>query len=245
MMTFNGRITPDKMRAAMPVDAPLYANPPIYYKRAEAVGILYETDAEAALDLLPEGLNLPQLVTAALLFLKYPFSTLGPYEEAILGINCLLDDQPRFYIPHIVVNNDIPMAAGREIWGYPKKMADIMFVNEVDMVWGKMERPTGHPICSAGIRPEMPMEMEETGGGSLALRVIPSPEEGATPSLAELIEVPPNMTTHEAWAGPGWIDFNSESSIDPWHKLPVKEIIAATYRVYDQVLGFGKVVKQY
>lgn len=103
---------------------------------------------EAALDLLPEGLNLPQPVTAALLFLKYPFSTLGPYEEAILGINCLLDDQPRFYIPHIVVNNDIPMAAGREIWGYPKKMADITYVNEVDMIWGKMERPAGHPICS-------------------------------------------------------------------------------------------------
>jgi hypothetical protein len=39
-MTLNGRLTPDKMITAMPVDAPLYANPPIYYKKAESVGIL-------------------------------------------------------------------------------------------------------------------------------------------------------------------------------------------------------------
>ncbi len=246
-MAQEGRLTKDKFGYGMPVDAPLYARPPIYYKNAEAIGIVYETDPDAALDLLPEGLMLPEMATASLLFIRYPWSTLGPYEETILGISCLWNSEPRYYIAHIVVNSDIPQTAGREIWGYPKKMATITMESEGDIVWGKMERPAGNLICSAGIKPETPVEEPPGGGGGgLSLRVIPSPEEGAPPSLAELIEVPPrNNVTLESWIGPGWAEFHSNSDIDPWHKLGVKQVLGASYRKYHMELGFGRVIKTY
>lgn len=242
-----GRLTKDKFAYAMPVDAPLYAKPPIYYKNVETIGITYETDTDSALDLLPEGIVLPEPATATLLFIRYPWSTLGPYEEVILGISCLWNDEPRFYIVHIVVNSDIPLAAGREIWGYPKKMATITIGTEGDIRWGKMERPAGHLICSAGMKPETPVEeLPDAGGGGLSLRIIPSPEEGAPPSLAELIEVPPrNNVTIETWTGPGWAAFHSNSVIDPWHKLPVKQVLGAIYKKYNMELGFGRVIKTY
>ena len=83
-----GRLTKDKFGFSMPVDAPLFCKPPIYYKNVESMSFVYETDEEAAADILPEGLELTSPATASILFIKYPFSTLGPYEEAILGIAC-------------------------------------------------------------------------------------------------------------------------------------------------------------
>lgn len=247
-MAREGRLTKDKFGYGMPVDAPLYAKPPIYYKRAATIGITYETDPDAALDLLPEGLVLPERATATLLFIRYPWSTLGPYEETILGLPCFFNGEPKFYIPHIVVNSDIPQVAGREIWGFPKKMATITIETEYDIIWGKMERPGGNLICSAGIRPETPVdETPGAGGGGLSLRVIPSPEEGAPPSLAELVEVLPFSTPRvlESWTGPGWVKYHSDTDLDPWHKLPVVRVLGASYRVTDQELGYGKVIKTY
>src|SRR3972149_834196 len=54
-----GRLGKDRFGYSMPVDAPLYQRPPFYYRDARALTIMYETDAESAQDLLPEGLELP------------------------------------------------------------------------------------------------------------------------------------------------------------------------------------------
>jgi acetoacetate decarboxylase len=126
-------------------------------------------------------------------------------------------------------------------------MATITIGTEGDIIWGKMERPAGHLICSAGMKPEIPVEEPPAAvSGGLSLRIIPSPEEGAPPSLAELIEVPQrNNVPLETWTGPGWAVFHSNSGIDPWHKLPIKQVLGASYRKYNMELGFGKVIKTY
>jgi len=245
-MSFKGRLTKDKFGHNMPAHAPLYAAPPIYYYNVEAIGITYVTDEEAAMDILPEGLELPSPVLATILLIQYPESTLGPYEEIILGLPCLFEGQERFYIPYIVVNTLAPLAAGREVWGFPKKMADIDIGTDEDMIIGTMERPTGNRIVTIGFRPEREVETEQPeGGGSISLRVIPSPEENAAPSVAELVEVPSNITVTKAYQGTGWVQFESQSSFDPWHKLAVKQVVEANMRTYNQILGFGKIVKRY
>lgn len=234
----------------MPVDAPLYAKPPIHYRDVNAISISYETDLDAALDLLPQGLEIEAPAIATLMFIQYPFSTLGPYNEVILSINCSYDGQPTNYIPHIVVDNEVPLAAGREIWGYPKKLANIEveLSAPVDVLWGKMERPSGNTICSGGIRPERPVEFstEPTDNYGMALRLIPSPVDGASkPSIAELLRVHHVATVKEEWEGPGWVEYHTHSDVDPWHKLKVKEVVGATYRISDMILGLAEIVKTY
>jgi len=241
-----GRLTKDKFGYSMPVDAPFFCSPPIYYRNAESINFTYETDEEAASEILPEGLELTSPPVATVLFLSYPFSTLGTYDEAILGLACTWQGSPRFYIAHIVVNSDVPLAAGREIWGYPKKFADITFNKERDLILGSMERPQGSRICTGIIRPELPLELVSAEPvPALSLKVIPGAEEGAEPSVMELIEVPPQSTTIEAWQGTGSLQFDSPSSLDPWHKIEVRKMLTAVYRRYDQVLDYGRVIKRY
>ncbi len=246
-MTSKGRLNVMKSGYNMPLDAPLYAKPPIYYRHTEAISFTYETDKDAVLDILPEGLEMAEPALATVLFIRYPFSTLGPYEEVILSVPCLLDGQPKSYIPHIVVNSDIPFAAGREIWGYPKKFAHITLEKDGDIMVGTMERPKGNRICTGWMRPETPAPPPPTTAptAGLSLRVIPAPDGSTKPSLAELIEVPPEGTTLDAWIGPGSLQFNSTSDLDPWHRLGVKKLLVAAYRHYNSVLHLGKVVKRY
>lgn len=246
-----GRLTLKESNHAMPVDAPLYQKPPFYFSDVHAISIHYETDEDALAALLPDALELPDAPTATLMFVKYPFSTLGPYEETILGINCSHEGQDRFYIPHIVLNADAPLAAGREVYGYPKKLADITFSEGPEGRVGHMARPAGNPIVSAGMRPEEPVTIPDALKGlavdtyTLALRTIPSPVEGDSATVAQLIEINSTMTVKEVWNGPGWAKYHSASALDPWHKLDVRHVVSSTYQIYDMVLGFGRSVQDY
>lgn len=246
--TLPGQLGAARLGASMPVDAPYYQAPPFYFRDAQAMTIAYETDAEAAAALLPQGLELPLPAMARLMVVRYPFSTLGPYNEAILGIECLWQGAPRFYIAHIAVTEVPPLVAGREVWGYPKKMAHIELEQEAEFLRGTLERPKGVRLITAAMRRERPLPVPAAsgGGGSLSLRVIPSAEPDAPPSLAELIEVAGMDTvTHEAWAGTGTLSFDTASALDPWHSLPVVRVLGAAYTRYDFTLPYGRVLKRY
>ncbi len=241
-----GRLNPLSAGASMPVDAPYYQSPPFHYRDAQSMAIAYETDAGAAAEMLPEGLELTSPAVATLSFIRYPFSTFGPYDEVILGIVCRWQEEPGSYIAHIVVNTVPPLVAGREIWGYPKKLARIEIAQDEEMMTGIMERPDGIRIATAAMRIESPLEVGPPArGAGLSLRVIPSVEEGKPPSLAELIATRSTSTVHEAWSGTGTVSYDGRSDLDPWHLLPVERVLNATFRRFDMLLPHGEVIRTY
>ncbi len=188
-MSKMGRINKHNVGYGMPSDAPLYGKPPFYYTDVERLSFNYETDEEAVLDILPEGLEVPTPATASLMFIRYPFSPLGPYLEVILSVICLWEGSPCGDISLIVVDSDQPQAAGREIWGYPKKMAHITLETEGDLIIGTMERPRRNRICTGVMRLEHRIETgPPTSVSGVSLRVIPNPEDSMEPSLMQLIE---------------------------------------------------------
>jgi acetoacetate decarboxylase len=148
------------------------------------------------------------------------------------------------YIMHIAVTSEPPMLAGREIWGFPKKLAQIDFRQERDMIYGTLERPAGIRLVSAVVRPERPADNGHSGVARppVSLRLIPSAEEHGQPSCAELIETFTEVKIHEAWTGTGSVAFAEGSRLDPWNLLPVKRVLQASYMVSDMTLGFGKVI---
>jgi acetoacetate decarboxylase len=240
-----GKLTKENFGYSMPMDAPLYNKPPIYYKNVEVILIPFETDEAAAVAMLPEGLELTSPATAAVMFIQYHFSSFGAYDEAILGINCLWKGAPKIYFPHIVVNNnEIPLAGGREIWGYSKKFAHIQITQEGDLFMCTMERPKGNRIVTGIFKPSLRIPDAEIPFEPLSLRVIPGSEEGAA-GVAELVEADVEMIDPDLWMGTGSLQFHSTSVFDPWHKLEIKKVLDAMYINYDGVLGLPKVLKRY
>jgi acetoacetate decarboxylase len=166
------------------------------------------------------------------------------YNEAILGLSVLRDGEPGFYIAHILVDNDQAMTAGREIWGYPKKMAHITYERRGEGIVGTVERPAGNRLCTVVVQPESPMAVQPAGPG-LSLRVLPSQREDGAPESAQLVETHATQTVQSQWAGRGSVNFGAVSDIDPWSRLSVEKLLGGVHRHYDMILPLGQVVREY
>jgi acetoacetate decarboxylase len=239
----HGRLNLKNAGYSMPGDAPAYQSPPFYYRGTRSISVAFETDADAALEALPAPLSLPDPATAVLSFYEYPWTTFGPYNEVILSLLVEHKGRPMTYIMHIAVTTEPPMLAGREIWGFPKKLAQIEFKSERDMIYGTLERPAGVRLASAIVRPERPATNGHSSAPpAVSMRLIPSAEENGKPVCADIIETSTQVKVHEAWTGTGSIAFAESSRLDPWNRLPVKRVIAANYVLSEMTLGFGKVI---
>jgi acetoacetate decarboxylase len=242
-LALRGRLTLDRLGYSMPTDAPAFQAPPYHYRNAQAISIKFETDPESALDVLPAPLELIEPAAANLSFYWYPFTTFGPYHEAILRLYARHEGKPLTYIAQIFVDTEPPMLAGREVWGYPKKLAKIGFERDKDMVVGWLERPQGVRLATAIMRPEQPAGALSSNGPTTGLRIVPSAEPtDKRPALAELIAADTEHTIREAWAGPGSISFPDHSVLDPVDRFPVKRILKAVYMEYDIMLPAGRVI---
>lgn len=242
-MPKTGRLTLEKMGYSMPVDSPAYQAPPYHYRNAQAIAIKFETDLDAALEALPAPLQLIEPATANLSFYWYPFTTFGPYHEVILRLYAQHEGKPLTYVQQIFVDTEPPMLAGREIWGFPKKLATIGLARDRDMIVGTLERPAGVRLASMIVRPEQPISNLPSSGPTTGLRIIPAAEAGATrPACAELVAADTQHTIREAWEGTGSISFPDHSALDPVDRFPVKRILKSTYMEYDIMLPAGRII---
>lgn len=244
-MGLQGRLTRASMGTTMPADAPAFHRKPFYFRRARLLRFDYETEPEAAAQLIPEQLRLTDPATAFLFINEYPWSTVGAYREAVLGINVLYGEQLLHYLSHLMLDRTVPILGGREVYGIPKKMGVVVFTEHEDVMAGYVERPKGIRICSGVLRPEQPVDPLPDGTAlpSCSLRIIPHPEKGKDHSLIELIQADLVFSSVEMWSGPGNCHFTGASVLDPWHKLPVKNMIAATYSVGDFILAEGRILE--
>jgi len=242
-MSMRGRLTLEKLGYSMPADAPAFQAPPYHYRNARAVSIKFETDAEAALEVLPAPLELIEPACGNLSFYWYPFTTFGPYHEVILRLYARHEGKPLTYVQQIFVDTEPPMLAGREVWGFPKKLATIGFTRDRDMIMGTLERPAGAKLAMALMRPERPLTALGSNGPTTGLRIIPSADPAdPRPALAELIAADSQHELRAAWEGPASISFPEHSIFDPVNRFPVQRIVKAVYMEYDILLPAGRVI---
>ena len=241
-----GRLTREGFGYSMPAGASSYQAPPYHYRDAHAITITYETDEDAVLDILPEGLELPIPATVRAQVSHARFSTFGSYLESFLAVECLWQGERRFYMPYVLVTGETALLAGREIWGEGKKLAHIELIQDDNLIRGVVERPKGTPLLTLSIRPERTLRPPANQRPCyVSLRIIPSPEENAPPA-ADLVETfAEDWEVHEVWSGSSTMTFGVPSELDPWHKLPVRRIKNAFYSRCDFTLPAGKIIKRY
>ncbi|MDY6780273.1 MAG: acetoacetate decarboxylase family protein [Halobacteria archaeon] len=228
----------------------------IEYEGCEAVSAFFTTTPDVK-EVLPEGVELfsdpPQ---AGVLLARYPFSTVGEYNEFISVVQVEHDGGMAYYIPYIYVTNDAAMAAGRELAGAPKKIADIGLKSSGDAVQGRMERPEGRRLFTVTSKPE------KRAKGNIVNAVLPSPTpllsvrhlppiEGGD-GLTQLVEWYADIDFHtdeegerKMWLGPTSVSYDSHSKIDPVHKVEVEEMMTGFYAQFDMELGVTSVEKEW
>jgi acetoacetate decarboxylase len=227
-----GRLSPDRFGFSMPVTDPPFDRPPYYYRGIEVMGFAYETDDDAAAAIVPEGLTIAHSpAIAQLIFTNFHFSTLGAYTEAILGVSCLWEGEPVTYCANLLVTNEVGLIGGREPYGFPKLFGEVEWVKEHEIISAYAERPKGKRICTGVLRP----------------RDILAPEDVASPPLVTLkVELIVGSDGRgEGFSGPGNVTFDSPSAVDPWHRMPVRRMVAASWGRYNFVLPYGRVIKRY
>jgi len=128
-----GKLSLGKHPYSMPAVGPLYtlSSQPWFWKDSDFVIIDYLTTAKAASVFLPEGVttfpipDLPGYSLVKHIWAHYRKSSVGPYNELVIAIPCLYQGKMWLYVPLIYVTTDSAMSSGREVGGWPKKIADI------------------------------------------------------------------------------------------------------------------------
>jgi hypothetical protein len=142
-----GTLSPEEYTTkTMPHWGQTYLAASARYGDMDYVSVAFATDADKAAALIPKELELikipglPGQAAANLVFAKYRECDLGPYMEVIISISVLHKGQPFAYVPAIYVDNDAALLAGRELGGYPKKMAQITMRNYGTLFLSHMSR---------------------------------------------------------------------------------------------------------
>ena len=242
---------------SMPFGGALYGGPPWHLRSAQAIIARYEANIELVRRLLPPGVvPLEDPVQCVAWAVTYDESTLGPYNEVLMYVRVAIAGRAFMYCPLVYVNSDAPLAMGREVLGFPKKLAQI----ELDMATSgptlfTVERPARKRLLTVTFTQDMaaaPQDFDLLE--PVALRHIPSSTGAVRPSICELLEMKADIQIRErpggapdAWAGRCDVVMDSPSQTDPFYLLAPKDqrLISAFQVRYDVALHPAVLLKDY
>jgi len=225
---------------------------------AEMLIIYWETKPEIIAKLLPPPLK-PAAYPIAMAFVAdYPSTNFDvSYRESALFVRAVHNGEEGNYCLSMPVTNDIAMAGGREVFGFPKKMADIYFKKDGDTVEGWTERRgtrfmevranlTGNFNDPASQDILMATAAAEDGAIkaiSFNFKHFPAPEGGA-------FDYNPRLVSQETVLKPKEMQFGEAeiilkySDYDPWAEVEVVKMLGAMYTKGDNSMLGGKVVAE-
>jgi len=229
-MALKGKLTKDEFGLTMPVKVAAFQEKPPYWRGATWYTFHYETDPEIAAQVVPGDLTLADPATVRLIFAEYEWSTAGPYMEILQAIDVEYQGEQCVFFTQAAVSQSIPLMAGREGYGFPKKVGNITFVRHEDLVGMYYERPQGLRLITGVFRGIRPLESvpDRSIIKGINLRVIMSPDPNVRYSLAELIKGELEIRPKEVLIGEGNCSYSGLSELDPWHQLPVMKNLGCT-----------------
>jgi acetoacetate decarboxylase len=230
---------------AMPLTSPAFPPGPYRFINREYMIITYRTDPEKLRALVPEPLDEPLVKYE---FIRMPDSTgFGDYTETGQVIPVSFEGRKGGYTHCMFLNDEPPIAGGRELWGFPKKLANPTLQTEIDTLvgtldYGKVRVATGtmgykHKGADiAAVRASL-------AAPNFLLKIIPHVD--GTARICELVEFYlEDVIVKGAWTGPGALSLMPHA-LAPVAELPVLEVISAVHILADITLGLGKVVHDY
>src|SRR4030081_2056432 len=121
---------------SMPLTNPSFPRGPYRFFNREYFIITYRTDPEALAAVVPEPLEIPEPLVKYE-FIRMPDSTgFGDYTETGQVIPVRYKGEDGGYVHSMYLDDEAPIAGGRELWGFPKKLAAPKLSIEQDTLLG-------------------------------------------------------------------------------------------------------------
>ena len=231
---------------SIPRTAPLYGKPPFEYRDCWQMCISFKTTPEIIRELVPEPLvpNRDNLVLCSIN--RDNSSGFGHYNEMYLAIPSTFNEISGRYAVYFYLDRDVPFAAGREIWGWPKKEARIAFAEKEAVLMATVERGGIELVRAA-------MELAELGSPEefqtvptwFNFKLIPSVKKDTPPDVMQITSTPlENFKIKQLYKGKATLEFG-DSPADPLHEIVIKEVQSGVYINVDFTLTYGNVIYDY
>ena len=236
-----------KSAFAMPLTSPSYPPGPYRFVNREFLIVTYRTDPEALRAVVPEPLQIEEPIVKYE-FIRMPDSTgFGDYTESGQVIPVVLKGQRGGYVHSMYLNDDAPIAGGRELWGFPKKLASPSLGVEKDTLIGTLDYGSVRVATATmgykhrALEPAAVLKAMQAPG--FLLKIIPHVD--GTPRICELVRYYlEDVVITGAWTGPAALEL-AHHALAPVAQLPVLEVISGTHIVSNLALGLGTVVFDY
>ena len=237
-----------KQRAfAMPLTSPAYPPGPYRFVNREFMIITYRTDPEKLRAVVPEPLEVGEPLVKYE-FIRMPNSTgFGDYTETGQVIPVSFQGRKGGYTHCMFLNDEPPIAGGRELWGFPKKLANPTLHVEIDTLVGTLDYgPVRVVTATMGYKhkeADLAAVRASLAAPNFLLKIIPHVD--GTPRICEIVEYHlEDVTLKGAWSGPAALQLFEHAMCDV-ARLPVREIVSASHILTDLTLAPVKPVHDY
>jgi len=232
---------------AMPLTAPAFPPGPYRFVNREFMVITYRTDLDKLRAVVPEPLKVDEPLVKYE-FIRMPDSTgFGDYTESGQVIPVSLNGRKGGYSHCMFLNDHPPIAGGRELWGFPKKLGNPTLKAEIDTLVGTLDY--GSVRVATGTMgykhrtADLAAVKASYAQPNFLLKIIPHVD--GTPRICEIVEyMLEDVIVKGAWTGPAALSL-SPHALAPVADLPVLEVVSAVHILTDMTLGLGKVVHDY
>ena len=232
---------------AMPLTSPAFPPGPYRFVNREFLIVTYRTDPDALRAVVPEPLQITEPIVK-FEFIRMPDSTgFGDYTESGQVIPVTFNGKAGGYVHSMYLNDEAPIAGGRELWGFPKKLASPKLTTETDTLVGTLDYGSVRVATATMGYKHRALDAATVLPGLLApnylLKIIPHVDGSAR--ICELVRYfLEDVTVKGAWTGPAAIEL-AHHALAPVARLPVLEVISGTHLLTDMTLGLGSVIHDY
>lgn len=243
---------------SMPMASPSYPRGPYRFAQREYLIVSYRSDVDAIRAALPAPLEPDGSGLVLYEFIRMPDSAgFGDYTESGVVIPALFRGWPVNFTAQMYLDDEPPIAGGREIWGFPKKHGNPRLSVIQDTLTGVLEYAgiqvavatmgynhqhllydvDGRKACSSE---SIVQKMSQT---QVNLKLIPHVD--GTPAIAQLVAYElADIQVHGAWSGPTRLHLVPHVNA-PVADLPVRGVVGGLHFIADLALPYGRVIHDY
>lgn len=243
---------------SMPLASPSYPRGPYRFRDREYLIITYESDPEAIRAALPEPLEPDGSNTVLYEFIRMPDSAgFGDYTESGLVIPARFGEEHVNFTAQMYLDDEPPIAGGREVWGFPKKHGQPRLSIEHDTLTGTLDYAgirvavgtmgykhqhilydvKGRKACSSA------SIIEKMSATQVNLKLIPDVD--GELAIAQLVAYNlEDIQVQGAWSGPARLHLVAHVNA-PVADLPVRRVLGGLHFIADLTLPYGRVLHDF